>query len=152
MSDDEVDYELLDLLRQSLGLRDAEKAPPETGVLKDAEYIYNNAVDVAIDSSGTRAASVRLWRMMRERRYSTKAWSEHELHPKQKTAATANFIFTMDLLNFSFFADEGETEYAVNFAGKSWTGYWSLVAALQRALAEGMYGILSLLAAISDCV
>ncbi|KAI9872029.1 MAG: hypothetical protein M1830_002134 [Pleopsidium flavum] len=43
----------------------------------------------------------------------------------------------MDLLNFCFWSERGRDDrFAVEYAGKRWTGYWSLVAALKRALDE----------------
>ena len=140
MSDDEADHELLELLRQSLGLKGSGKSgPADTGVLRDAEYIYDNAIDVAIDSSSTKAAAALIWQLMQEKGYSPKTWSAHQLHPKDKTEEAVNFIFTTDLLNFSFWADDPSAEpYAVEYDGQRWTGYWSLVAALQRALGEGI--------------
>lgn len=141
MSDDEADPELLELLRKSLGISvPSGGLTSDTGVLKDAEYIYNNSIDVAIDMRGTQSAASLIWEQMQQRSYSTDAWSEHELHPKTKDEATANFIFTMDLLNFSFWSEKDETErFAVEYKDRKWTGYWSLVACLQRALDEGMY-------------
>lgn len=53
--------------------------------------------------------------------------------------SAVNFIFTMDLLNFSFWSEScEETRFAIDYKGRKWTGYWSLVAALQRALDEGI--------------
>jgi len=141
MSDDEVDHELLALLRQSLGgVRNPSTAPPETRVLESAEFIYDNSIDVALDMRGTRAAAELIWTQMQQREYSTKTWAQHELHPKTKDEETVNFIFTMDLLNFCFWSEKGEEDrFAVEYKGKRWTGYWSLVAALQRAIDEGLY-------------
>ena len=139
MSDDEPDLELLELLRKSLGLgpKDA-SAPPETKVLQHAEFIYNNSIDVALDMRSTKRAAIVVWEAMQQQSYSTKTWSEHELHPKSKDESTVNFIFTMDLLNFSFWSEKSQEErFTVDYKGKKWTGYWSLVAALQRALDEG---------------
>ena len=140
MSDDEADQELLELLRQSLGLKSSSNAgPADTGVLKDAEYIYNNAVDVAIDSSSTKSAADIIWHLMQSKGHCTKSWTQHELHPKEKNEDTVNFIFTMDLLNFSFWTDDLQSDsYAVQYAGREWSGYWGLVAALQRAISEGI--------------
>lgn len=77
----------------------------DTGVLKDAEYVYNNAIDVSIDMYGTKAAAVSICSAMRERNYSTQTWGEHELHPTTEQGFSdvdiVNFVFTMDLLNFS---------------------------------------------------
>ncbi|KAK5211001.1 hypothetical protein LTR41_003613 [Exophiala xenobiotica] len=139
MSDDEADPELLALLRQSLGLGPGTStAPPSTGVLKSAQYICDNAIDVAISSGGTKAAAETIWGLMQTKQYSTETWSSHELHPKAKDEATVNFIFTMNLLNFSFWSElSPEERFTVDYRGQRWTGYWSLVAALQRALDEG---------------
>lgn len=139
MSDDEADPELLELLRQSLGIgRSNEHEQAETKVLESAEYIYDNSIDVALDSKGCKAAANTIWTLMQEKRHSTKSWSKHELHPKTKDDSTVDFIFTMDLLNFCFWSERGPGErFAVEYKGKNWTGYWSLVAALQRARDEG---------------
>lgn len=143
MSDDGADPELVELLRQSLlGIGGPPKppAPPETKVLQGAQYVFDNAIDVALNSANTKAAAETIWKLMQERHYSTKTWSMHELHPKAKDEKTVDFIFTLDLLNFSFWSEEKDEEkrFSIEYRGKKWTGYWSLVAALQRALDEGM--------------
>jgi len=48
-----------------------------------------------------------------------------------------NRIFFMDCLNFSFWSDNPRP-YTVAFNGKTYTGFWSLCAALNRALEEGI--------------
>lgn len=139
MSDDEADPELLELLRQSLGLgTSSATAPPNTRVLESAEFIYDHSIDVSIVSSATKAAASSLWKLMQEKNYSTSTWSDHELHPKAKDESTVNFIFTMDLLNFSFWSELSEEErFQIEYKNRRWTGYWSLIALLQRALEEG---------------
>lgn len=139
MSDDEADPELLELLRQHLQGQPTVQKEPETGVLEGCEWIYDNCIDVALDMRASKQAAEMIYTKMTEKGYSTKTWSEHELHPKSKDEATVNFIFTMDLLNFSFWSDleEEDERFAVEYNGKRWTGYWSLVASLQRALEEG---------------
>lgn len=141
MSDDEVDEDLLELLRKSIGIgtNDAPR-PATTGVIEDAEYIYDNSIDVALDMRGTKAAAASIWSLIQEKDYSTRDWSKHELHPKAKDASTVDVIFLTDLINFSFWSEiEAEKQrFAVEFRGKRWMGYWSLVAAIQRALAEGI--------------
>lgn len=139
MSDDEADPELLALLRQSLGLGSpSASAPPETKVLQSAEHVYNNAIDVAISTRNTKAAAASIWNAMQQQSFSTQSWSKHELHPKSKDESTVDFIFTMDLLNFSFWSEDEEKKYEVEYNGSKWSGYWSMVAALRRALDEGM--------------
>ena len=140
MSDDEADPELLKLLRQSLGLGPKVVATPETRVLESAEYITDNAIDVAINMQGTKAAARSIWDTMQERQYSNEAWTQNEFHPKTQNEKAVDFIFTMDLLNFSFWSELPEDQrFAVEHRGTRWTGYNSLVAALDRALEEGTY-------------
>ncbi|KAK5083458.1 hypothetical protein LTR05_005960 [Lithohypha guttulata] len=138
MSDDEADPELLALLRQTRGLGPVSaSAPPNTRVLETAEFVYDNAIDVSIVSGATKAAAASIWQLMRDKDISTNTWSEHGLHPKAKDESTVNFIFTMDLLNFSFWSTLSEDKrFQIDYKGRSWTGYWSLVAILQRALEE----------------
>jgi hypothetical protein len=137
MSDDEVDLELLDLLRKRFGIGTENDGPPETKVLENAQFIYDNSVDVALDMRSTKVAAQLILDEMEKREYSTQTWSEHELHPKSKDENTVNFIFTMDLLNFSFWSEKSEGEkFAVVYKGKRWTGYFSLIALLQRALEQ----------------
>ncbi|KAJ8120963.1 hypothetical protein ONZ43_g2469 [Nemania bipapillata] len=134
MSDDEADPELLALLRQHLQGRLTLSEEPETGVLEGAEYVYDNAIDVALDMRATKNAAAFIYDQMQQKQYSTETWAEHELHPKTKDESTVAFIFVMDLLNFSFWSLRPEGErFAVSYRDKTWTGYWSLVASLQRA-------------------
>lgn len=136
--DEEPDYELLALLKQHLALKPT-PIKADTYVLRDAEYIVDNAIDVALQREHIVEAADTIWAAMQEKGYSTETWSQHELHPKTKDEDTLNFIFTMDLLNFSFWSELSEDErFCVNYRGKRWTGYWSMVALLQRALDEGM--------------
>lgn len=140
MSDDEADPELLELLRQHFQKSTLTPIRSETHVLEGAEYVYDNSVDVALDSQSTRAAASMIYNKMQKKEYSTKNWSSHELHPKAKDESTVAFIFTLDLLNFSFWSElDDEERFAIEYKGKRWTGYWSLVAALQRALDEGQF-------------
>ncbi|KAJ5488578.1 Queuosine salvage protein [Penicillium diatomitis] len=139
-SDDEADPELVELLRQHLGLsgKKSKDVPPETKVLENAQYIFDNAIDVALNPAQTKEAAETIWQMMQKKSYSTQTWSDHELHPQTKDEGTVDFIFLMDLLNFSFWSGESEESrrFCIEYRGRRWTGYWSLVAAIQRALDE----------------
>ncbi|TQS32577.1 hypothetical protein Golomagni_07103 [Golovinomyces magnicellulatus] len=137
MSDDEADPELLELLRQSLMGKQTVSEEPETGVLESVEYVYDNSIDVAIEMKGTKNAAESIYQQMQEKLFSTASWADHELHPQTKDEATVAFIFTMDLLNFSFWSElPSDERFAIEYRGQRWTGYWSLVAAMQRALDE----------------
>ena len=139
MSDDEyVNEELLALLKQSLASGSSPSTPEKNVVLEDAEFIYDNSIDVAMDMVSTKAAAELIYGRMQEQGFSTQSWANHELHPKEKNAATVDFIFTMDLLNFSFWPDDPNGEaFTVHYREKSWTGYSSVLAVLWRALDEG---------------
>lgn len=50
----------------------------------------------------------------------------------------ANFVLVLDTLNFSFWPDPGEPRWRVSYRGETVDGYWALVAALRRALDEGV--------------
>ncbi|KAI8328758.1 hypothetical protein BC941DRAFT_463890 [Chlamydoabsidia padenii] len=83
---------------------------------------------------------------MEQREYSTKTWNQHPLNPKKLDHTTADWIFLVDLLNFSFWSDLDIADrtiahpdrYAVEYKGVSYTGYWSLCAAINRALDNGI--------------
>ncbi|KAI7403277.1 hypothetical protein KC336_g14261 [Hortaea werneckii] len=139
--DDDVDPDLVELLRQRLGMasQQSDEVSGDTGVLKDAKHIYDNAVDVSIDMYGTKGAAASIYTAMQQQAYSTDSWAQHPLHPKQSEGFSdldiVNFIFTMDLLNFSFWSElDAEERYQVEYRGQRWTGYNSLVACLRRAL------------------
>ncbi|KNE61920.1 hypothetical protein AMAG_07189 [Allomyces macrogynus ATCC 38327] len=70
-------------------------------------------------------------------RYSTASWRAHPLHPQVADRHAAEFIFLLDLMNFSFWSDS-DTLYTVTYRGVAYTGYWSLVAAINRARDEGI--------------
>ena len=119
------------------------KADALQGVLEDAEYIYNNAIDVAPDMYGTKAAAASIYTMMQERSYSTEACSQHDFHPSPAQGFSdvdmVNFIFTVDLLNFSFWSELPEDQrFQVEYQGGRWMGYKSLVACLRRGIEEGV--------------
>ena len=141
MSDDEDEKKLLVLLKQALyGAENSAHPAPSLPVLEDAHFVYDNAIDVAIDPKSTKEAANQIWSRMKAMGYSTETWSSHQLHPKAKDEGTVAFIFTMDLLNFCFWPDgEGQEPYRVKYSGTGWTGYWSLVAALRRAIDEGSF-------------
>lgn len=47
------------------------------------------------------------------------------------------WTFLLDTLNFCFWSDEA-TLFTCSYAGKRWTGYWSLCAALLKAVEDGI--------------
>lgn len=72
--------------------------------------------------------------------YDTSTWATHPLHPKTRTPEVVEWIFLVDLLNFSFFSDEAkvENQFYVTYKEEKFSGYWSLCAAVNRALDAGI--------------
>lgn len=78
------------------------------------------------------------------------SWSQEPLHPipaRRTPGEISDWIFTVSLLNFSFWSELQEDErYAVRWKNgvdgkgasgeRDWTGYWSLPAAINRGRAE----------------
>jgi hypothetical protein len=140
IDDPDVDLDLLDFMR-NLNNKSlvAPIVRPSTKVLESAQFITDNSIDVHLSREDVVRAAASIYKSMQEKEYSTKTWSEHELHPKTKDEDTLNFIFTMDLLNFSFWSELPESRrFCVEYRYVRWTGYWSLVALLRRALDEGI--------------
>lgn len=67
-------------------------------------------------------------------KYSTSTWNTHTLHPKSQNEATVDWIFLVDLLNFSFWSDATDATrvHTVTYKGQSYTGYWTLCACINR--------------------
>ncbi|GJJ69950.1 hypothetical protein EMPS_02299 [Entomortierella parvispora] len=115
-------------------------------VLESAEFIHNHSKHVSIPKDGIVHGAAKIFEAMKKTHYDTSKWKEHPLNPKECNANTVDWIFLVDLLNFSFWSDIdiGDTgvphpdRYRVTFHGVGYTGYWSMVAAVNRALEEGI--------------
>ncbi|KAJ2823280.1 hypothetical protein GGI24_003717, partial [Coemansia furcata] len=71
--------------------------------------------------------------------YSTADWKKHTLTPSIADAQAIEWIFLVDALNFSFWSDQDRSrQYSVTLDGKTYQGYWTLCAAVNRALAAGI--------------
>ncbi|RKF54636.1 Queuosine salvage protein [Golovinomyces cichoracearum] len=139
MSSPTLESSLFDFLRQQYLDSDAKKKNPEFDILTGAEHVFNNSIDVSLNLHGVKKAASSIYSQMQAKDYCTKKWLEHELHPKAKDESTVNFIFTLSLINFSVWLDlPNDEQFSIDYKGKTWTGYCSLVAALQRALDEGI--------------
>ncbi|OLL21693.1 UPF0553 protein [Neolecta irregularis DAH-3] len=140
MSEDELVPELREILLQRFG----KPKVNSTGVLESAEFISDNMLDIAIDRDGCVAAAKLISSAMRETPFTVETWASHPLNPKSKDESSLNWIFLIDLLNFSFWSDFDSEDtgthpdrYCILENGTKWTGYWSLCAAINRALLEG---------------
>ncbi|KAG2151462.1 hypothetical protein DEU56DRAFT_552418 [Suillus clintonianus] len=125
-------------------------------VVSSAEFVLEQTNIVKINNDAVRIAAQYILRKVASESYTPRTWRTHPLHicPPEPydpnnilTGACLNWIFLISSLNFSFWSEkEGQPDrYGVEWR-TSWgsetktihTGYWSLVAALNRALEEGI--------------
>ena len=98
------------------------------------KYIAERSKSVFIVKDNLQKASEIILERMIKLKYSMKTWKTHNLHPKEMTEATLNWIFVLDCLNFSFWSKCGETPYKVDYMGKIYTDYEALCAVINKAL------------------
>eukprot|EP01137_Pigoraptor_chileana_P015009 Opistho-2@70372 len=107
-------------------------------VLSSSQFIAANSAHVTIPEDGVKSAARLLYETMRRTGFSVANWRSHELHPRHADAEALEWIFVVDTLNFSFWTEASSPPYVVRHNGKDYSGYWSLCAALNRALQEGV--------------
>ncbi|KAF8527574.1 hypothetical protein BU17DRAFT_73969 [Hysterangium stoloniferum] len=124
-------------------------------VIESSRVVYKYTRIVKINEEGVRAAARYIYSKILKDGYSPHIWREHPLHlpPPQiyvpddpRTKACLDWIFLISSLNFSFWSQkEGTAEESGRFGvewregwasskKKVWTGYWSLLAAVNKAL------------------
>ncbi|XP_045187701.1 queuosine salvage protein-like [Mercenaria mercenaria] len=102
------------------------------------KFISGESKDVKINDSGVLKVAKFMADCVKSGTYSIKSWKQHDLNPKTMDENALNWIFVADTLNFSFWSDDETKKYMVRYKGKEYTGYWSLCAAMNRALDEGI--------------
>ena len=108
--------------------------------LESAQLICSDSKHVKISQEGVESLSKILVDKMKANRHYIhfKGWKTHPLNPKVADDTAIDWIFLVDALNFSFWTPEGQEKYMVKYEEKQHTGYWSLCAAVNRALDEGI--------------
>ncbi|KAI0301228.1 hypothetical protein B0F90DRAFT_361638 [Multifurca ochricompacta] len=125
-------------------------------VVASAEFVLETLDLVQINEDGVAAAARYIGSRFIKDGYTPRTWRTHPLHlcPPEPydpthpgTRATLDWIFLISSLNFSFWSylDGSDACFGVEWR-EGWaserhvvhTGYWSLVAALDRALEEGI--------------
>lgn len=103
---------------------------------ESARFVAENSRDVLVDREGVRRAAELLlpaavaWRV--------EQWkSLHELNPRGADEAALDWVFVVDSLNFSSWAEREDRKCEVRYGGTAYTGYWALCAAVNRALDQG---------------
>jgi len=61
-------------------------------------------------------------------------FSQTEVHPKEASDQSIDWIFLIDTLNFSFWSYPDAPKWEVAYHGKVYTGYFALCAAVNRAI------------------
>lgn len=132
------------------------KMHPTNPVVSSAEFVLEQTDIVKINDDAVKKATQYILKQVSSEPYTPRTWRTHPLHicPPEPydpddilTGACLNWIFLISSLNFSFWSEkEGQLDrYGIEWR-TSWgsetmtvhTGYWSLVAALNRALEEGI--------------
>ncbi|GJE98991.1 queuosine salvage family protein [Phanerochaete sordida] len=125
-------------------------------VLQTSEHAYITTALVTIDDEAVEAAAQHINERLEIESYTPRTWRSHALHicPPEpydpslpETRRSLDWLFLIASLNFSFWSElEGTPRrYGVEWR-EGWgsekmvvhTGYWSLVAAIDRALEEGI--------------
>lgn len=106
--------------------------------LESARFIASRSEHVSVDEEGARRLAESLFDKAAAEEFGLAGWkSLHELNPRSAGAEAVDWVFLVDSLNFSFWSEREEQKYLVKYKGKTYSGYWSLCAAVNRALDDG---------------
>ncbi|KAJ1811700.1 hypothetical protein LPJ75_004016 [Coemansia sp. RSA 2598] len=112
---------------------------PSVRVLDSARFISEHSKDVFVPAEGIRQAAKEILERMKSSGYSTAEWKKHPLNPSTADEAAIEWIFVVDSLNFSFWTSKPvDQQYAVTLDGTTYRGYWTLCAAINRAVRRGL--------------
>lgn len=109
-------------------------------VLESAEFIAGHCECITIDEEAIDKSAIWLAGQHESGAFSLKRWrAENPLHHQDQSDDCLQWVFLVDSLNFCFWSAEPSGElFTVAHGGKLYTGYWSLCAAINRALEEGV--------------
>ncbi|XP_027683668.1 queuosine salvage protein isoform X2 [Chelonia mydas] len=100
-----------------------------------ARFIAESSQDVLVEEEGVRKVAEALFDKVSAKEFSLAGWkSLHELNPQAVSDDAVNWVFLADTLNFSFWSEHEDCKCLVKYRGKMYSGYWSLCAAINRAL------------------
>lgn len=104
-------------------------------VLESAFFIEKNAEHVKLGSDEEFQEAARIIEPLILSQKTTK-WADFPLHPSElkDPEKKAAYVFLIDSMNFVFWSEEGEHLFSVTFEGKLYSGYYSLCAAIKRAI------------------
>ncbi|XP_004639453.1 queuosine salvage protein [Octodon degus] len=106
---------------------------------ESARFVAERSRDVAVDDTSVRRTAELLLPAASGPALRVDGWRAlHELNPRAADEAALSWVFVVDTLNFSFWAEQEERKCLVSYRGKTYSGYWALCAAVNRALDEGI--------------
>ena len=103
-------------------------------------FINKESKNIKCNPHGVDKVAELIYKAITNDGFGRKIWQKHDLNPQgQSEQEMINWIFFVDTVNFSFWPDEGDVKFGVkDHNGKLQTGYWSLCAAVNRALKVGI--------------
>ncbi|XP_053687784.1 queuosine salvage protein [Sabethes cyaneus] len=104
-------------------------SPAESGA-----FIVKNAKFLKVNEDGIKNLTKEVINGIQRKDIDVENFSQHQYHPKASDPHAPNWIFLLDTLNFCFWTPGNATKWKV----KGETGYFSLCAAINRALEEGI--------------
>jgi len=108
---------------------------PFISPLDAAKFIASNATNVAIKPENIGQISRLILEGLVKENFELANWKSLEVNPKVADNFAVDWIFFIDLLNFSFWA-EGKNQYVVTYNGTAYTGYFAMCAAVQKAISN----------------
>ncbi|XP_025944284.1 queuosine 5'-phosphate N-glycosylase/hydrolase isoform X1 [Apteryx mantelli] len=107
--------------------------------LESARFIAERSRDVSVEEEGVRSLAEALFDKVSAEEFGVAGWKcLHELNPRAASEEAVSWVFLVDTLNFSFWSERDDRKCLVKYKGKSYSGYWSLCAAVNRALDDGI--------------
>lgn len=108
-------------------------------VRESAEFISQNSTYVHLGEDASYEAAIKMITPYLEK-WKPESWSDHPLHPplSNDVEKKSMWIFLIDTLNFAFWKPENQPLFTVKYNDQLYTGYWSLCAAIRRAIDEGI--------------
>ena len=103
-------------------------------------FVNKEAKHIKCNARGVDKVAELIYKAIVNEGFGRKIWQKNDLNPKgQSEQEMINWIFFVDTVNFSFWPEEGDVKFGVkDHNGKLQTGYWSLCAAVNRALRVGI--------------
>ncbi|XP_035829446.1 queuosine salvage protein isoform X2 [Aplysia californica] len=108
------------------------------GARDSGRFVTENSKDVFVNDDGVEKLAKILYEKVKCGDFNVTMWRKHELNPQGMDEDAVNWVFVSAVLNFSFWSQKPTDRFAVTYKDKQHTGYWSLCAAMNRALDEGI--------------